>query len=149
MVSVLSICYVLPVDNSIIGYQYDSYQIDRNQIDGKDMSSKQPKGVVEFPLTASTARKIVQDLATNHTNRIRWSQHAKQRMVEREVSIRQVFTLLKSKYSVFREGPYCCAQGDWLFNLKGMAAGQIIEVSVALKNHHESPLTMIITVWVH
>lgn len=76
------------------------------------MSSKLPKGVVEFPLTASTARKIVRDLAINHTNRIRWSLHAKQRMVEREVSIRQVLTLLKSRHSVFREGPYCCAKGD-------------------------------------
>lgn len=31
---------------------------------------------------------------------------------------RQIITLLKSKRSIFREGPYEVPSGDWKFNLK-------------------------------
>ncbi|MGO2075297.1 MAG: hypothetical protein ACTH3B_09030, partial [Pseudoalteromonas sp.] len=54
----------------------------------------------------------------------------------------------KSKHSVFREGPYPEASGDWKFNLKGLAAGKVIELTVALKNHHDSPMSVLVTVWI-
>ncbi len=41
------------------------------------MSSKTPDGINEFPLTETSARKIINDLAENYTNRIRWSGHVK------------------------------------------------------------------------
>ena len=50
------------------------------------MNNKKPKGVDEFPLTEATARQIINDLAQNYTNRIRWSKHVKQRMSERGVT---------------------------------------------------------------
>lgn len=112
------------------------------------MSKKNPQGVYEFPLSEVTARKIINDLASNYTHRIRWSKHVKDRMIERGVTTGQILTLLKSKRSVFREGPYEEPNGDWKFNLKGMAAGQVIELTVALKNHHECPSSVLITVWV-
>ena len=69
-------------------------------------------------------------------------------MHERGVTTIQILTLLKSKRSVFREGPYLEANGDWKFNLKGMAAGTVIELIVALKNHHEDPSSTLVTVWI-
>ena len=111
------------------------------------MNDNKPQGVYEFPLTEDTARNIVRNLANNYTNRIRWSGHVKKRMLERGVSSRQIMTLLKNKHSVFREGPYEEANGDWKFNLKGLAAGQIIELTVALKNHHDDPKAILVTVW--
>lgn len=112
------------------------------------MSNKSPQGSPEYPLTEATARKIMNDLASNYTNRIRWSKHIKQRMLERDITTAQILTLLKSKRSVFREGPYEEPNGDWKFNLKGMAAGQVIELTIALKNHQQSPSSILITVWV-
>ncbi|ALS97166.1 DUF4258 domain-containing protein [Lacimicrobium alkaliphilum] len=112
------------------------------------MDTNHPQGVDEFPLTEGTARKIINDLAENHTHRIRWSRHVKERMKERRITSGQILTLLKSKHSIFREGPYPEANGDWKFNLKGMAAGNVIELAVALKNHHCSPSSVLITVWI-
>ncbi|MCW8356206.1 MULTISPECIES: DUF4258 domain-containing protein [Marinomonas] len=113
------------------------------------MKKNNPQGKVVFPLSEFTARKIINDLAENHTNRIRWSKHIKERMLERGVTTGQVLALLKSKRSVFREGPYLEINGDWKFNIKGMAAGSIIELSVAIKNHTDNPTSILITVWVH
>lgn len=112
------------------------------------MSNTEPQGVEEFPLTEGTARQIINNLAEHHTHRIRWSKHVKERMLERNVTTGQILTLLKSKHSVFREGPYQETNGDWKFNLKGMAAGTVIELAVALKNHQHSPSSVLVTVWI-
>lgn len=113
------------------------------------MNNKNPQGVDEFPLTEFTARKIINDLAENYTKRIRWSKHVKQRMLERGVTSGQILTLLKSRRSVFREGPYEESNGDWKFNLKGMAAGTVIELTVVLKNHQYDPTSVLVTVWIN
>lgn len=113
------------------------------------MEISKPEGIYEFPLTEVTARKIINDLANNHTSRIRWSKHVKKRMSERGVSSGQVLILLKNKHSVFREGPYQEPSGDWKFNLKGMAAGKVMELTVVLKRHHDDPTATLITVWVN
>lgn len=95
------------------------------------MTTNEPQGVDEFLLTEGTAIKIINDLAKNHTHRIRWSKHVKTRMLERGVTSGQILTLLKSRHSVFREEPYPELNGDWKFNLKGLAAGKVIELAVA------------------
>jgi len=112
------------------------------------MSNKNPTGISESPLTEISARKIINDLAENHTSRIRWSRHVKDRMMERGVTTSQILTLLKNRHAVFREGPYCEPNGDWKFNLKGKVSGDIIELVVALKNHHDDPSSTLITVWI-
>jgi hypothetical protein len=113
------------------------------------MEENTPKGIAEFPLTEKTARLILNDLAENFTDRIRWSRHVRSRMTERGITSRQVLTLLKSKHSVFNEGPYREMNGDWKFKLKGLAAGQIITLTVVLKNHHDSPSSVLVTVWIN
>ncbi|SEL90079.1 hypothetical protein SAMN05216262_13112 [Colwellia chukchiensis] len=112
------------------------------------MNKNDPQGIVEFPLTENSARKIINDLAENHTNRIRWTKHVKEMMAERGVTSGQIYTLLKSKHAVFREGPYPEANGDWKFNLKGYAAGELLELVVALKNHDHDPKAKLVTVWI-
>ena len=112
------------------------------------MSNHKPLSINQFPLTEYSARQIINDLAEHHTGRIRWSRHVKERMVERGVTTGQILTLLKSKRSVFTEGPYQTVKGDWQFNLKGMAAGDVIELVVVLKKHHDDPAAILVTVWV-
>ena len=113
------------------------------------MDANLPQGVVEFPLSEKTARKLISHLAENYTHRIRWSKHVKKRMIEREITSRQILILLKSKRSVFREGPYPTTDGSWVFNLKGMSAGAIIELTISLHNHHTTPSSTLITVWIN
>lgn len=74
----------------------------------------------ESPLTQASARFILNALAEHFSERIRWSNHVKQRMLERQITTSQIFTLLKNKRSIFREGPYQESNGDWKFNLKGI-----------------------------
>jgi hypothetical protein len=112
------------------------------------MDKSEPQGVEEFPLTEGTARQIINNLAEYHTDRIRWSKHVKERMQQRGVTTGQILTLLKSKHSVFREGPFQEANGDWKFNLKGMAAGTVIELTVVLRNHQQAPSSILVTVWI-
>jgi len=100
------------------------------------MSDNKPKTIAEFPL------------AENHTNRIRWSRHVKDRMMAQGVTSSQILTLLKNRHAVFREGPYPEPNGDWKFNLKGKVAGDIIELVVALINHHDDPSSTLVTVWI-
>lgn len=112
------------------------------------MDKSEPQGVEEFPLTEGTARQIINNLAEYHTDRIRWSKHVKERMQQRGVTTGQILTLLKSKHSVFREGPFQETNGDWKFNLKGMAAGTVIELTVVLRNHQQAPSSILVTVWI-
>ncbi|TYL46513.1 DUF4258 domain-containing protein [Marinomonas sp. IMCC 4694] len=113
------------------------------------MKKNNPQGNVVFPLSEFAARKTLNDLAENHTNRIRWSRHIKERMLDRGVTTRQILTLLKSKRSIFREGPYLELNGDWKCNIKGMAAGSILELSVVIKHPADNPTSILITVWGH
>lgn len=102
----------------------------------------------EFPLSAISARKIVNDLAVNSTGRIRLSTHAKQRMSERRVTLRQIMSVFISKHSRFIEAPHLTAAGDWKFNLQGIAAGDMIEVVTVLKRHEDDPALFVITVMI-
>ena len=110
------------------------------------MDAKKPFSVREFPLSAIAARKIVKDLAENHTSRIRLSNHARERMKERGVISRQVLEVLRSKNSYCTEEPHPTPSGSWKFNLKGFAAGSNLEVVVDIKRHDEDPMAYIVTV---
>ncbi|WP_145518348.1 DUF4258 domain-containing protein [Yersinia mollaretii] len=117
------------------------------------MESKTPSrcrglAIREFPLSPVSARKIVNDLAVNHTGRIRMSTHAKQRMSERGVTLRQILSIFASKHSRFTEAPHQTAAGDWKFNLQGIAAGDVIEVVTVLKRHEDDPTLFVITVMI-
>ncbi|CNH92807.1 DUF4258 domain-containing protein [Yersinia pekkanenii] len=108
----------------------------------------QGTAVREFPLSSVSTRKIVNDLAANHTGRIRISAHAKQRMSERCVTLRQILHVFISKHSRFTEAPHQTSGGDWKFNLQGVAAGDVIEVVVVLKRHENDPTVFVVTVMI-
>ncbi|MGI9276234.1 MAG: DUF4258 domain-containing protein [Endozoicomonas sp.] len=110
------------------------------------MEARTPTPVKEFPLTPQTAKKIIQDLAKNHSQRIRFGSHARERMAERNVSNRQIFSVLRSDHSFFTENPHPTAGGSWKFNLQGFAAGVTLEVVVDLQRHDEDPSAYLVTV---
>ncbi len=113
------------------------------------MDFKTPLTVKEFPLSQGSARKIINNLASNHTGRILLSAHAKQRMLERRVTLRQILNVLGHVRSRFTELPHQTPAGDWKCNLQGMAAGELIEVVVVLKRFETDPSAFVITVMVN
>jgi hypothetical protein len=103
---------------------------------------------ITFPLQDKVAKLIIRELATHQTHQVRLSLHAKQRMAERNVSIRQIFDVLKSTHSEFAERPHLTPAGCWKCNLIGIAAGERIEVVIDLKECETTPNVFIVTVMV-
>ncbi len=110
------------------------------------MENQKPLAIAEFPLTEQSAKKIIRDLATNHTSRVKFRQHAEDRQEERSVTHRQILNVLKSRSSVITEGPYQEPNGSWKFNIEGMASGTRLRVVVALYRHEDDPSAFIVTV---
>ncbi|XAW88248.1 DUF4258 domain-containing protein [Vibrio sp. CDRSL-10 TSBA] len=110
------------------------------------MSSSEPLKIAEFPLTPKSAKRILRDLAENHTARVKFSKHARERLLERKITIQQVLCVLKSTSNRFHEGPYQTAKGDWQMNVEGIASGDSIRVPLILRRHEDDPQVLIITV---
>lgn len=102
--------------------------------------------VVEFPLKDRSAKKIIQDLATNHSGSIRLRKHCKERMKKRGVNIKQIFQILKCPHSRFTERPHQTPRGSWKFNLLGSSCGELIEIIIDLHNSETNPEAYIVTV---
>lgn len=110
------------------------------------MTELTPLKIKEFPLTPRSAKRILRDLAENHTNRIKISKHARQRLEERDLTIQQVLCVLKSDSNRFHEEPYRTERGDWKMNIEGIASGDPIRVPLVLRRHDQDPSVLIITV---
>lgn len=111
-------------------------------------NNSEPAPVSEFPFRIGTAKKIINDLATNHKNRIRIGKHTKKRMAERGVSIRDIFNVLSSSRSIIQEEPARQANGDYICTLLGVSAGERITVVIALKEIDVGPEAKTVTVYV-
>jgi hypothetical protein len=112
------------------------------------MNNKPPAAVNEFPLSQHSAKKIINELAINYTNRVKLSSHARQRMKQRGITNTQILKVLASTHSIFTEAPHMTAGGDWKFNLQGVAAGEVVEVVVVLRRLETDPSAFVVTVMV-
>ena len=74
------------------------------------------------------------------------SRHAKERMAERKVLIRQVMEVMRSSHSQVTEGPAPTPGGSWKFNLLGYAAGDTIELVIDLRECEHNPCAYVVTV---
>ena len=110
------------------------------------MEKSEPSIISVFPLTVQSAKALIRDLAENHSVRVKFSKHARDRLLERDITITQVFSVLSSRSSRFFEQPYQTARGDWAMSLEGIAAGDSIRVPLVLKRPESDPSALIITV---
>ncbi|WP_411705869.1 DUF4258 domain-containing protein [Edaphovirga cremea] len=101
-----------------------------------------------LPINDVLAKQIIHELASNDTKRILFSSHAKLRMQQRNISIRQVSNILTSRHSQFTESPHLTPSGDWKCNLQGIAAGDCIEVVLVLKRYEYDPSIFVVTVMI-
>jgi hypothetical protein len=86
--------------------------------------------VKPFRLSADAALKRIRELAEDSRN-VFITRHALQRMVERQITRLQVIECLLR--GVVSEGPALDPHGNWKCTLRRFAAGQELEVVVALQ----------------
>lgn len=110
------------------------------------MEKPEPSTISEFPLTIQSAKNLIRDLAENHSARIKFSKHARERLLERDITVIQVFSVLSSRSSRFFEQPYQTSGGDWAMSLEGIASGDSIRIPLVLKRLESDPSALIITV---
>lgn len=67
--------------------------------------------------------------------------HAKERMLERKISIQQVYDVLKHGKGV--DGPTLDVYGCWRIKLERYSAGRPIQVVVIVKKYHLEVVTVI------
>ena len=104
--------------------------------------------IAEFPLRGTPALKLIREIASNHTERIKLHPHAKnERMIQRNISYKQILSALSSRSNWISEGPYQDIKGDWACNVRGIGAGDSIEVVIKLKRLESNPSILVITVY--
>lgn len=106
-----------------------------------------PSPVIEFPLTRKTAKNIINTIASEHTQYVRFSRHAKERMQQRSITNKQILQVLSCSHSRFTESPALTARGSHKATIQGIAAGDRIDIVVDIRRHDEDPSLYIVTVF--
>ena len=94
-------------------------------------------------MTPHQAKAILNDLASDG-QRVFFTRHAEERMVEREITRMQVLRCLQ--VGSFEEEPARDVRGNWAMRLRLFTAGEYIRVAVALDEDQHGNLAVIITV---
>lgn len=98
----------------------------------------------KLPKTAPTREELlvrVRNLAANSAN-IRWEHpHIRQRMDERNISMRQALEVLRKGKAI--SGPTQDDYGDWRLKLLRKVAGRRVQVVVAVLEKHLTVVTVI------
>lgn len=102
-----------------------------------------PSGnVVPINLTKNDAQQYVK-AALKSEGKLALSIHAKERMLDRDISIEQVREILKQ--AAITEGPYKDPMGRWNCRFEGYAAGEGICVVVGFQFINRSRVVVITT----
>ena len=67
--------------------------------------------------------------------------HVKERMLERKVTMRQIFDVLRCGKGI--SGPTLDKHGDWRIKLKRYSAGRKVQVVVVIRQQHIEIITVI------
>ena len=101
----------------------------------------------EFPIPKNPSRtleefvKTAHELAKKSENVYLDHPHAKERMVQRNISIQQIFDVLRQGKGV--DGPTLDSYGCWRIKLERFSAGQTIQVVVVVEEKHLEVVTVI------
>jgi hypothetical protein len=70
--------------------------------------------------------------------------HAKKRMIQRQINLRQVIECLIKGRIV--EPAHLTIQGDWKATLEHLYAGDVVKVAVAIETQEDGDLAVVVTV---
>ena len=102
--------------------------------------------VIGFVFDHCSIKRVAARLAEEDSSRIRLSLHARQRMRERGVTIRQILDVLRNKRSQVTEGPAVTAAGSWKFSLLGFSGGEAIELVLDMQGLEPDLSVLLVTV---
>lgn len=93
-------------------------------------------------LTEIEARHKLREFALN-TSKIKLSKHARERMTERNISLKQIICCFE--YGDIIEGPYPDTRGDCMLNVKVRTAGEYITAIVVIKSEEDGDFSIVVT----
>jgi len=93
------------------------------------------------PKTLEEYVKITHELAKKSENVFLDHPHAKERMAERNISIQQIYDVLRNGKVV--DGPSLDKYGCWRIKLQRFTAGRTVQVVIVVKEQHLEVVTVI------
>ena len=94
-----------------------------------------------LPKSLEELVKITHELAKKSENVYLDHPHAKERMAERNISIQQIFDVLRQGKGV--DGPSLDKYGCWRIKLERFSAGRLVQVVVVVQEKHLEVVTVI------
>ena len=93
-------------------------------------------------LTSAEAKQKLRELALD-TSRIKLSKHARERMMERNISFKQIICCFE--FGDITEGPYMNIRGDYQLNVSVRSAGEYITTVVVIKMNENGDSSIVVT----
>ena len=100
--------------------------------------------VLELDLTPVHAKRILEDVA-QESGRVYFTNHAEERMIERNITRHQVLRCLKHGNII--EGPCRNINGNWQLSIHVFSAGENITVVAALNKDKSGNYIIVITAY--
>ena len=89
---------------------------------------------IPYRLNDANALKLLRDVAKD-SGRVVLLPHARKRMKERQITLAQVLTVLRT--ASLAESAACDLYGNWKMTVKGMTCGQSITAACAIEMQEE------------
>lgn len=96
-----------------------------------------------LPMDPGRARELLSRVADGDTGRIIWTEHARERMRDRDITTSQVMRCIR--HGKITEGPAPEMKGDWRMTLDVLAAGDPLRVVVVLTHDDSNDLIIVVT----
>ncbi|MCR4303266.1 MAG: DUF4258 domain-containing protein [Gallionella sp.] len=96
-----------------------------------------------LPLSDASFLKRLRAIAKD-SHRVYLTPHAKQRMAQRRVNLRQVLECLRK--GRICEPAHLTIQGDWKATLEHQYAGDMVKVAVAIEKQEDGDFAVVVTV---
>ena len=107
-----------------------------------DAEDGNTRNTASIGMDAARARQILNRIV-EETHRIRWTEHARERMTERGISSTQVLRAIR--HGQITEGPAPDLRGGWRLSLDVLAAGDPIRVVTVITRDERGDLVVVIT----
>lgn len=103
------------------------------------------ENVLQLELTPVQAKRIITTIKKENPERILFTKHASERMVERGITNRQIMKCIEHGYVV--EGPYRDIYGNWKMTMETISAGDRISTVAVLDRDSSGNYCLIVTVF--
>jgi hypothetical protein len=96
-------------------------------------------------LSTFEAKRKLREFAKD-TSKIMLSKHARERMVERNISFKQILCCFE--HGDITEGPYMDTRGDSKFNITVRSAGEVITTTVVIRGRIDGDFSIVVTAFI-